>query len=56
MKTLEERKKIIKTSHQKMNLLYQWVKDDEISYHMFISLLEYIYELQKEAYALDEET
>lgn len=55
MKTLEERKKNIKTSHQKMNLLYQWVKDNQISFHIFISLLEYINKLEKDAFIADED-
>lgn len=42
MKTLKELKDKLKNSPQRLNLLYQWVKTDTITYKAFVTLSDHI--------------
>lgn len=53
MPDFAKRKETFKANPDRLNLLYQWVQDNVISFKRFKELLEYHYELERKAIADD---
>ena len=52
--TLPELLEIMGRSHQRENLIYQWVKEDRITFKQFLALLEWVADEQEKGIHFDD--